>query len=377
MVTEKSIEKDQVVKQIEKSIFVSPDVGNNATKVIAEMEGKQIQFIMPTGFVFKTNVAKSKIGLTNELNEINNDYFEIDERKTNPTVYEWYENVNENRYYKPLKGGSDRYESLAYRIFISMVLSKVAEKFEVLGDFNVNFYVRTGVPSYQIDTPLRESVEDAFLNAPTISAKGIKFTPNVKMVDIVSQPVGTIIDFLVNDKLIPKNEKIFSNHRIVVTDIGGGTVDSEEIENTESVEESRSSLEHGMNRVHSQIAKELKKMSGRNIHSSEVAVQFDNDYFYFNQNNEDDFLFMKEVKEKAIQEMFEMMVLEIETNFENLRIVDFFILTGGGAVVFAPLFEEYFKSRKIKFIVVEDSQFSNVRGFFKLLMMKKIKLNIK
>ncbi|KZR59339.1 hypothetical protein [Bacillus badius] len=336
-------------------VIVAVDLGNGYTKVVASLKNNKVKFVMPSGFLYKSRVATDDFGIGNDLN---NEYFVISSNNPNPTVYLWDDKVNKSSEFESLIGGENRYESIEYQMFFSMVLSEVANRLGVDGN-NIDFYVITGVPSDQKGSELENKLKQAVLNSPTISAKGKEFSPSVAEVEVVAQPIGTVFNELLDDEGIPYDEEEFEEHTIATIDIGTGTTDGEVIKDRKSLLNQRFTEDVGMFDVYDNVVDCIRKDTGSAVPFANVELQFDKDDFKISKRK---YVPIKEAKEKSIQETFDIIRKTMNTKWRNQSRFDRIILTGGGASIFYPLFKEAGYDVEMS----KNNQLANAEGFYKL-----------
>lgn len=349
--------KEMNVEKVAK-VILGADLGNGYSKFVASCGDKKIDFVMPSGFLYKHRVETESY-----LNNTSDDeYYIKTENNASPTVYIWNEDVNKHIDFESLIGGGGRYNRIEYQVFFSMLLSKVVEDLGIV-DENIEFYMTSGIPSQEKGSQLEDDLRNAIFSLPTIVRKGKEFKPNVKELFILPQPLGTVFNELLDADGIAKDEEEFDEHLIALLDIGTGTVDFDVLKNREAVKNQRKTREVGMSDVYSGVVEYIFEKEGLAVPFSNVELQFNNSDYRISKRK---YVNIVEAKEKAVKEVFDEITITMNGIWKNPAFFDKIILTGGGASMFYPLFKE----EGYDVVLAENNQFANALGFYKLAILK-------
>ncbi len=156
-------------------------------------------------------------------------------------------------------------------------------------------------------------------------------------------------------------KKEMLNARYGLIDIGVKTVDVFVAEGTDVIRDTVFNMQKGVINAFKLVA------AKQDVPFSIIQENYINgkDRVYYNGEH-----YIKNDCERAFEQLARNIFDEIQINwFEHMNRVEFILLCGGGAVSLKEYLEDLFSKR---IIMIDDPQFSNSRGYYKLTKMHKI-----
>lgn len=339
------------VKQNKRNkLIVGGDWGNGFVKIYTVFKGKEIILVVASGYVYKVEIET-------EEGKLSDTTLKSYSTKLGGIEYVFGKNVDRFSQFISLEASNNRYNNDEFQLFISALLYQAIGK--EIEDYEI--CVVSGVPSIEKNNKGEKELKQTILNAPTIFVNGEKVIVNIKEVEIVAQPIGTLMDLLLdNNGIINSNNGL--GRRNVIIDIGKGTVDGEQIEDLNPLVNYRFSTNDGTNVVINKLIDFIQRESGVTVSSGEIMEQFDNDIFVLNKHNSYNW---KKIKEDAIEMATTKIAIEVRKRIKNVNAIDDFIITGGGAKMYGEKLMEKLKEFNPT-IIEKDNQIANARGFYKL-----------
>ncbi|MFZ3577463.1 hypothetical protein [Virgibacillus sp. DJP39] len=347
--------KDLMSVKVKDKALLGLDIGNGYVKVVLSYNGEVERFVMPSGFVYESKAGFEELGISEV---VKNQYHLVNDNNPNPTVLLWDKEIGKNIYFESLLGGKERYNTTEFSTFVSMVMHESLARLGVKNKNDVELYIVSGVPSTHKGSKSEEDLKQTFLNAPKIRAKGELFTPRVKLVNILHQPIGTVLNRLFDKNGFSKDDE---EHTIATFDIGTYTSDGAVIQKLDVfkvLKEGNFTENTGMSSVYEDIVDHIRVETGSVIPFSNIEKQFDMDDYKISKRK---YVKTKFVKEKSIKEKYDIIKNAMNSKWKEQDRFDEIILTGGGAKTFYPLFIE----EGYEMILAEDNQMANALGFYK------------
>lgn len=179
----------------------------------------------------------------------------------------------------------------------------------------------------------------------------------VKHVTVVPQPLGSLIEYCERKNVVNP-----ASLNVVVVDPGHYSFDWLVIRNGTAVFEQSSSLNQGVGQiiklVHERIAADH---NGDSPSPERIDAAL--------RNNEQAItlygkpITLKKYLDVATKIQSEKAIISMENTLTNAELIDTFIITGGGAQLYAPHIKKHFKKHKID--ILTDSVMANAHGYFK------------
>lgn len=260
-------------------------------------------------------------------------------------------------------------ERYSYKSFKDLVECSIGLLAREVPEEVVNVVITTGMPSNEIGTEKEKQFHDILNKNRLIEIDGTPKTVNVKVVKIIAQPMGTLLDIhMENGKVY----KAFTEGKYSVLDFGSGTTIIDTYKNMKRVEEESFVINKGMIDFYKRIASHVsKKANGKSVTPRDIEKGLEYKQCKVSARETIDF------KEEFYDEQ-ENVVEEVMSNFEttvgNINSIDRIIVTGGGANVHFDTLSHYYPD---VFEKAKDSQLSNVRGYEKLGELLKEKIEKK
>ena len=189
---------------------------------------------------------------------------------------------------------------------------------------------------------------------------------DIKNIHVIPQPVGTFFNLLLDEKgEFREDMQSMASSTVAIIDVGYGTSDFCILKGSEYIEKSSRSTQTAMNSVYAHIAKTLSDKSGEDVQPWDietVILKGDKDLPIkvrgVNYN-------LEALYHKALDVIAEELVAIAKGLWRTEHQVDMYILTGGGAFVFAERFRAKFGA-KGNIITTDNPVYSNVIGYHKL-----------
>lgn len=258
-------------------------------------------------------------------------------------------------------GYQDRYLQPAYKVLSDFALAKLFEG----NASHVTTFIVTGVPSREKGTKKEEDLKALLRGDHIITMNGIDKKITVKDVEVIPQPLGTIIYLYLDDNANVVDEDIAEEY-VGIIDAGAGTCDCDALKALEIVDEDRDTFNLGMKTVYKKVADAINDEDSDYGATPEIVeAQFDNEEYIISKRFKIEKVKFEAMKEKYIQEVAEMIIARINSRWTNRKKFDRIILTGGSVKYFRKYFEKWEKD----IIVIEDSQMANAIGFYRYAVM--------
>lgn len=194
--------------------------------------------------------------------------------------------------------------------------------------------------------------------------------PSEDYISVIPQYMGSLLD-LAFDNNLNQNE-VYSEGKIGIVDIGGGTI---LINSSNALNLSPLGTEkfYGIQTLIKEITTEINSTKPFIIEKLLSKINEDRVYLYKTSRNEKDTQDISEIVNSAIENYTRFTIAPLLTeNFADLEEFDLIVMTGGGAallsktVLLDEIGDEYFD----RLVFSENSERSNVRGFYKGALIK-------
>ncbi len=253
----------------------------------------------------------------------------------------------------------NRYKSDYFKLECIFALSKIVDK-------NDDITLVTGVPSNDAnDKDIISEIKNNLTGKYTIYVRNnedeiITKNINIVSVEVISQPIGTLIDVIYDDNFNIKRPKLLEKQCLIV-DIGWGTTDLAVLDKT-SVR-STYGFEIGTSDFVLDVQEEINNLYPKLKIFSLTPYELD-DYLTNNQTVETAF---GEIDARDVVDKFKFIYTKkIYQRIMNLGL-DFsrfynIILCGGGAILLKDKLIEIFDDNRV--VVNDNAQLSNAKGFY-------------
>lgn len=333
------------------------DLGNRQVKMKTEKGIK----IFPSYFVEASeygnrDVLKFAKGETNT-----SDYTSVRDDFT----YVWGEGLEvKGKLVTDTIGFDGRYNSPYYKLLVDFALAEMARDYseEIKGIIEVT--VVTGVPTDDFNKEdVLSQISKAFKGDHSVIVDEVAITVRVKDVYVLPQPVGTVINYMVDGEGNIGDTPISTSY-VGVVDVGGGTVIIDALDSMNLDSTAHSQLEEGAFTLYSNIRNELIKEGHRiNEYDVESLVRDGNrqEKYLWSPNGITTLDFTHTVmrERKKYTRKIASVVNSTYKAYDHMYSV---LVTGGTANLLVK--DEFVNAVRIAEFV-EDSETANVNGFYK------------
>jgi len=263
----------------------------------------------------------------------------------------------------------------------TMYLMKVSTALVVEDGMDVQLI--TGLPVAHYNEENKQKFSEILMGAHTVKfdwdrdgsyKHAVNF--NIVEVKVIPQPMGTFFDYLLTSSGEVNKENIDDNvlqcltqGSVAIIDVGYGTTDFCVVRDLEYIEKSSGSLDKAMGTVFEMIANSLVQESGVTI---PPHVLTDTTLKRGTIAIEGKTYNLNDVKERAIQSVFEEISLSIKAAWRSEYQIDAFIFTGGGSIAMHDLFANRFGNNGVV-LFPKSPVFSNVMGYWKYRLRENIR----
>ncbi len=247
--------------------------------------------------------------------------------------------------------------SASSKILVLGALSKLVGK-----DATIKLVVGLPIGHYrqfktELGTLLKATHEFNSTNAQG-ETQAMKIT--VESVRVLPQPIGTVMDSLLNIAGIPQSKQIASE-KIGVIDVGFRTTDYTISDKGRYSERGSLTTKNGISRAFTKIASKLKEACGIDIEIYRLFDAIDTGSIKVRGKSYD----LKAITDQA----FKQLAVQIATDANSLWVddwdMDAIMITGGGGAVLAPFIEKRLEGVVIPVKSDIDYRLQNVRGYYK------------
>lgn len=287
--------------------------------------------------------------------------YHVYQQANDPTEYVWGPEVSNPKFVEPSRlietyKKQNRYEQLYFQKLFEFILAELASDF---GE-SVDVVVVAGLPSSEVGTSIQTEMTDELKGKHLVSRDGEEFVINVKAVNIMEQPLGTLLDiYMADGDLMPE----FIEDRIAIIDFGAGTTILDIYQQGKRLNDSET-YKSGMKNIYQEVLGRLQKeYPDLNLSRLEVEEAFREGLVlkYSKRKTIDIEDIAKQETKKFVSEMINKINAQIDKNR-----IDVFILTGGGVNIVLNDFIEMFGVPAEDIKTPENTQTAGVNGFFKL-----------
>lgn len=333
------------------------DVGNGYVK--AKSDKREI--IAPSSIAKKSSLGNSS--LTGLLNYTSYDYSVFKAQLDDGEEYVWGKDIAQVVDPKDLIDTythNDRYNQKRFKLLCLFILAELASDYsdEELKDV----LIVTGLPSQEIDSEEANNFKSFLEQTHVITRNGEQKVINITDVRMVEQPTGTLLNIYMNEA--GQVHKDLLTQTITVVDFGTGTTILDTFKNMKRIPTKSRTYYEGINDLHREIATRLEIKHGiKNLSPSLVDQGFRRKDLTAIISERRKFPF-DEIAKEVIIEFIDNTLSNIDTTLTNRDSIDSFVITGGGVNIIGDTFKDSFNEDSVVF--VEDSQQSNLAGFYKL-----------
>ena len=266
--------------------------------------------------------------------------------------------------------GAQRYNRREFKLLADFALAYLAQDYEIAKTGVLEVAVVTGIPtSDYLQKKALDALQKSLKGDHNISINGKSLNIRVKKVYVLPQPVGTVLEQVMDDngELI---ESALLNANIGVVDIGGGTVLIDALRKMNLADDKRVQLSRGAFTIYEAIVKELAKQGYTvNEYEIESVVRAGNEreqYFWSPDSNQT--LDITDIVMRQRLIFTRNIISAIKTTYKGFGRMQTVLVTGGAANLI--LQKEFAVEIPIAHFV-EDSEIANVRGFYKYALTKE------
>lgn len=331
------------------------DLGNGLINVRSEYpNGADYKLNLPSAFVKKEDVGDSM-----NKRDVQLDYYNI-----NGQVYGWGDEISNLKDIKTSFGHDNRYYTQVFKIMARIVLARVFYELDIQEGEKV--LVVTGVPSDETGTEAEQTIKEAFIGETLVEVNGVEVVCNVEEVEVMSQPVATVIGRYLKDSGMVENPS-YEDMMVAVIDIGGGTTDFDIIDSLRRLPNYKRSIPKGFHDVYDEMRKVIKAKHSKSDPTDYELLKLVIDYdgegeLLYHPNKRVDPIDVSEAFNTGIYELSMDIESVVSTNWKKLQDkLDEVLLVGGSA----ELFEGEIADVARGVVVPKNNGESNVEGYFR------------
>lgn len=247
------------------------DLGNRQVKMKSEKGIK----VFPSYYVEASEYGNRDILKFAKEKTNTSDYTSVRDEFT----YVWGEGLEvKGKLVTDTIGFDGRYNTLYYKLLVDFALAEMARDYSDEIDGIIDVTVVTGVPTDDFNKEeVLTQISKAFKGDHSVTIDGVSITVRVKDVYALPQPVGTVINYLVDGEGNIGDTPL-SNSYVGVVDVGGGTVIIDALDSMNLDSTAHAQMEEGAFTLYSNIRNELIKEGHRiNEYDIEALVRSGND----------------------------------------------------------------------------------------------------
>lgn len=346
-----------------KPVKFAIDLGNKQVKVKSDKATKSF----PSRFINKYMLGSQKFSFLNEDFKKQYDIEEFSLLNDDNTylVGKDLDRMKKDAYVTETMGfGMARYKNEYFNSLLSYSIAELSKDYPEAVNSVLEVELVLGLPSDDLTADIIKHVMKLAQKQHSVIINEKTYNTVVKEVVILPQPIGTLYNLLLDDTLQVINPHLVEQ-KLGIIDFGGGTQIFDSIQNFSMDENNRSQKETGTYTLFNRILDKL------NISPIPSVFQIEN--ILRNPTEDGKYLYKPNVQE--VIDITEEVTLELNLTtkqlaqdaksiFKNWSSIDTFVITGGGANL---LNKEMFQEELPRTIFVENSEFSNVEGFYKFL----------
>lgn len=334
------------------------DIGNRQVKIKSEKTLK----VLPAYFV-----ESSKYGdrMTMNLRGGKRQTSDYVSNKDDAFTYVWGKDLDVD-IVKPTDsiGFTNRYESREFKLLVDFALAELARDYPHASESMLEVVVVTGVPTGDyMQNEILFALSKAIKGDHSVVVDDLSLNIRVKEVFVVPQPMGTVIDAMVDDQGVMQENPI-EEATVGIADIGGGTLLIDLLRKMNMETNKREQLLEGAYTLYESIKRELNS-GGHHISVYEIEQMVregsaTNEY-YWSPNGKTTLDFTQVVMRERIKYTRDTAssIKAVYKEFDRMQAV---LVTGGAANL---LVKSEFASAIPNAVFVNDSETANVRGFYK------------
>lgn len=336
------------------------DIGNRQVKIKSEKTLK----VLPAYFV-----EASKYGdrMTMNLRGGKRQTSDYMSSRDDAFTYVWGKDLDVD-IVKPTDsiGFTDRYASREFKLLVDFALAELAREYPQASasESMLEVVVVTGVPTGDyMQNDILFSLSKAIKGDHSVVVDDLPLNIRVKEVFVVPQPMGTVIDAMVDDTGAMQDNPI-EESTVGIADIGGGTLLIDLLRKMNMETNKREQLAEGAYTLYESIKHELTR-EGHHISVYEIEQMVregsENNEYYWSPNGKTNLDFTKTVMRERIKFTRDTAssIKAVYKEFDRMQAV---LVTGGAANL---LVKSELTSAIPNAVFVNDSETANVRGFYK------------
>lgn len=336
--------------------MIALDLGNKQTKMVSEKGVK----VFPSNFAHYDKMGDSATIFKTK--------FSIDKYAVNfdpDFEYAWGKDVNDaiddDQLTKTMMF-EGRYKTRDFRLLASFAIGEIARDFEEAKKGLLECIVVTGVPTEDFTQKDVADVVKALKGDHNVKINETSYNIRVNEVYVIPQPVGTIYYQMLNDAGEMIDES-YLDEKVTVTDIGGGTLLIDRLDNLQRVTNSQE--KNGAYSLYERIKKLANDhgIKGLTENKIEKILRVSNaKEGYFFKPNKHESIDITPFVLKSIEQFTREIISSINATIKGSSEIDRYVFTGGGANL---LDQEQIKNTFKYTVFTKDSEIANVMGYFK------------
>ena len=349
-------------------VYFAIDLGNKHVKV--KSEKKEERF--PSRMIDKYMLGSQRFNFG-----VQSDYkkeFEISEFNllNDDTTYLVGKDIDKlnkgDNMIETLNFGLKRYKNNAeFEALMSYSIAFLSKDYEEATKSVLEVELMIGLPTEDFTMNIIEEVMKLTKKQHSVIIDGVTYNVLVTKTSILPQPMGTLYDLLISDKLEERNVELIDGN-VAIIDFGGGTQIYDCIHNFVLDPNNRVQKKIGTYTLFKRIADKVDVSPAINDFEVENLLRNktkDNEYI-FSRNSKEHLNLTEDIQEE-LNQTTKQVIRDTKSAFKNGESIELYAFTGGGANL---LNQKMVKKSLDRVLFVKDSEYANVRGFYKYLMVQ-------
>lgn len=341
-------------------MLFSLDLGNKQTK----LKSSKLEVVLPSRYVIADKYGDSSI-LGFAIKQDTNKQYKSNKSET---VFTWGKDLKEGSLESgvidTMGFGADRYRSEKFALLVDFALAELAKDYAAAKKGFLEVDIQTGLPTEDYyNEEANQALKSAIMGDHSVYIDDTPVNIRVKSVEVTPQPLGTVLNEIVDHKGTTLDNPL-QTANIGVVDIGGGTFLADALRNLSLDKARKKQLNKGAYLLYLNVMQALadQKMYPNEHEIEKILLEGGKDEKYIYSPDGEQKFNVTTVVMKERQAFTMEIIGEIMNAYKGFGRMQLIFITGGGANL---LIREIVEKELGIVYFVENSQVANVRGFYK------------